>query len=171
MEYRKLGPWDVSSVGLGLMNVSWQGRPGTDPEKRYSHAIAGIHAALDAGVTLLDTADVYAPTWDEMGHNEVLLREALDSWTGDEAARNRVVVATKGGITRSEGEVWGRNGSREYLERAIERSLERLGVDRIQLYQHHRLDPERDLETQIENLGAVKAQGLAEQLGVSNYNL
>jgi len=152
------------------MNVSWKGRPGTDPELRYSHAIPGIHAALDSGITLLDTADVYAPTYDQMGHNELLVKEALDSWQGPQSVRDALVLATKGGITRSEGEVWGRNGSLDYLVSAAEKSIARLGVDSIQLYQHHRLDPSMDLETQIENLGELKKRGLVQQLGVSNYN-
>lgn len=170
METRRLGPWQVSSVGLGLMNVSWKGRPGTDPERRYNHAIPGIHAALDAGVTFLDSADIYAPTWDEVGHNEALVKEALDTWQGPVEAKKALVIATKGGITRSEGEVWGRDGSLDHLLSAIEHSMQMLGVDRIQLYQHHRLDPSIDLETQVENLGELKKRGLAEQIGVSNYN-
>lgn len=170
VKMRRLGPWQVGSVGLGLMNVSWKGRPGTDPELRYSHAIAGIHAALDAGVTLLDSANVYAPTWDQVGHNEILLREALDSWNGPTSVLENLVIATKGGIARSDGEVWGRDGSLDGLLAAIDHSIQMLQVERIQLYQHHRLDPSVALETQIENLGELKTRGLTEQIGVSNYS-
>ena len=170
MKTRRLGPWHVGAVGLGLMNVSWKGRPGTDPVLRVEHAIAGIHAALDAGVTLLDTANVYAPAWNDIGHNEALVKEALDSWQAPAEAKSALVIATKGGITRSEGEVWGRDGSLDHLLAAIDHSMQMLGVSRVQLYQHHRLDPDIDLETQIENLGELKNRGLTEHIGVSNYN-
>lgn len=170
MKTRRLGPWQVSAVGLGCMNVSWAGRAATDPERRYSHAIPGLHAALDAGITLLDTANIYAPTFDTIGHNELVVKEALDTWTGSAEAKAKIVVATKGGITRGPGETWGRNGSLDHLLDAIDKSMTNLGVSQIQLYQHHRLDPHLDLETQIENLGEIKKRGLAQQIGVSNYN-
>src|SRR5690606_6106462 len=96
----------------------------------HDRAMATLHAALDAGVTLLDTADIYAPTWDTMGHNEKLVGEALRSWQGD---RSNIVVATKGGITRS-AEGGGRDGSAAYLRSALEKSLAKLGTDTIDLY-------------------------------------
>ena len=71
-----------------------------------SQAIATIHAALDSGITLIDTADIYAPSWDSMGHNETLVGRAMASYGGN---TDDVVIATKGGITRSEGNVFGRN--------------------------------------------------------------
>ena len=167
MHTRRLGPWQVSALGLGCMNVSWPGRAATDPERRYSHAIPGMHAALDAGVTFLDTANIYAPAWDAIGHNEEVVKEALSMWEGD---KSNLVIATKGGISRSEGEVWGRNGSLDHLLHAVELSMEHLGVDQIQLYQHHRQDPTIDLETQIENFGELKSRGLIQQIGLSNYS-
>lgn len=170
MKTRTIGPLTVSEIGLGCMNVSWPGRSGTDPHQRAEIAIPGIHAALDAGITLLDTADIYAPAWDEMGHNEILVREALDSWSGTAAEKAGIVIATKGGITRSLGEVWGRDGSLDYLLRAAEASRQRLQLDTIPLYQHHRLDPAIDLETQIEHLGALKDRGIIDNIGVSNYS-
>jgi aryl-alcohol dehydrogenase-like predicted oxidoreductase len=169
MKTRSIGPLTVSEIGLGCMNVSWANRSGTDPVTRAEVAIPGIHAALDAGITFLDTADIYAPTWDTVGHNEILVKEAFDSWSGTPEQKSRVVIATKGGITRSPGEKWGRDGSLDYLVRAAEASRERLGVDSIALYQHHRLDPDTPLETQIENMGALKAHGLIDNIGVSNY--
>ncbi len=71
-------------------------------------SIATIHAALDAGVTLVDTADIYAPSWDTMGHNETLVGKAIASYGG---GTDSVVIATKGGITSGEGEQWGLEGS------------------------------------------------------------
>ena len=170
MRTHRLGPWQVSAIGLGCMNVSWKGRAATDPERRYSHAIPGMHAALDSGVTFLDTANIYAPLWDTIGHNELVVKEAIDMWEGTKEQKDNLVVATKGGITRSEGEKWGRNGSLEHLLGAVEKSMANLGVDSIQLYQHHRQDPTIDLETQIENFGELKKRGLIQQIGLSNYS-
>jgi aryl-alcohol dehydrogenase-like predicted oxidoreductase len=152
------------------MNVSWTGGTALDPKTRAESAIPGIHAALDAGVTLLDTADIYAPTWNTMGHNERFVAEALASWSGSAEQKAKVVVATKAGIARRPGEVWGRNGSLDYLLRAAEASAARLGVDRIQLWQHHRLDPSLTFETQVENLFLLRESGIVDQIGVSNYN-
>jgi aryl-alcohol dehydrogenase-like predicted oxidoreductase len=152
------------------MNVSWGGRAATNPQTRVDSAIPGIHAALDAGITLLDTADIYAPTWDSVGHNEIFVREAFDAWSGSPAQKAEVLLVTKGGINRSEGEVWGRNGSLEHMLSAAEASRERLKVDVIDLWQHHRLDASLDFETQCENALELKARGLVKHLGVSNYN-
>lgn len=152
------------------MNVSWAGGAALDPEARAASAIAGIHAGLTAGVMLLDSADIYAPSWDSLGHNEAFVAEALASWNAPQSAKDAVVVATKGGITRRDGEKWGRNGSLDYLLAAAEASRERLGVDMIDLWQHHRLDPALNLETQCENVGQLKARGVVGQIGVSNYS-
>jgi aryl-alcohol dehydrogenase-like predicted oxidoreductase len=167
---RKLGPWQVSAVGLGLMNVSWPHRAATDPQLRVSSAIAGIHAGLDAGCTFLDTADIYAPSFDQVGHNEIFVREALETWSGSAAGKEGVRIATKGGITRSEGEVWGRNASLDYLISAAEASRERLGVEQIDLWQHHRLDPSLSFEQQFENVLELKVRGIVKHVGVSNYD-
>lgn len=167
---RTLGPWKVSAMGLGCMPLSGlpdarlymiEDRPG---------AIGVIHAALDAGVTLLDTADIYAPGWKFFGHNEVLVGEAFRSWNGSAEAKAKVVIATKGGITRGPGESWGRVATRDYLLRAAEASALRLGVEKIQLWQHHRLDTSIPFETQFENVLVLLERGLVEHIGVSNYN-
>ena len=159
-----LGPWRVSNIGLGCMNFTIPGGVGlTEPEK----GISAIHDALDAGLDFLDTADIYAPSWDDFGRNEKYVAEALRAYSGP---KDHIVVATKGGITRRPGEEFGRNGSVDYLLRAAEASCLRLGVEKIQLWQHHRLDPSMEFETQVENLLALKEAGLVEHLGVSNYN-
>lgn len=107
------------------------------PLPEEDDAIRTVHAALDAGVAFIDTADIYAPSWDTMGHNEAIVGKALKAYGG---SLDGVVVGTKGGITRSEGEGWGRDGSIEYLRTAVEASLRRLQVDVIDLYQWHRPD-------------------------------
>lgn len=172
MKQRKLGNKEVSAIGIGCMNVSWIWSNGAalDPVRRLESAIPAIHAGLDAGITLLDTADIYAPTWDEVGHNEVFVAEALASWPGTKEQKAKVLIATKGGITRSEGEVWGRNGTLDYLVQAAEASASRLGVAQLDLWQHHRLDPSIDFETQFESVMELKARGLTKQVGVSNYD-
>lgn len=172
MKQIKLGNRDVSAIGVGCMNVSWIWANGAalDPVRRYESAIPAIHAALDAGITFLDTADIYAPTWRHFGHNELFVAEALRTWNGSPTQKASVVIATKAGITRRPGEVWGRNGSLDYLLRAAEASAARMGVDKIALWQHHRLDPTIPFETQFENVLVLKDRGIVDQIGVSNYD-
>jgi aryl-alcohol dehydrogenase-like predicted oxidoreductase len=133
-----------------------------------AQSIATIHAALDAGVTLIDTADIYAPSWDAMGHNETLVGRAIASYGGDS---DSVVVATKGGITRSEGEQWGRNGSLSYLRSAVEKSLRALQVDVIDLYQWHRPDRWMVYGDVIENFRTLQQEGKIRSIGISNANV
>ncbi len=172
MKSHRLGNRQVSAIGIGCMNPSWAWANGAalDPVRRYEEAIPALQAGMDAGITLFDTADIYAPTWDTMGHNEEFVAEALRTWSGSAEQKANIVIATKGGITRAEGEVWGRNGSLDYLVAAAEASAKRLGVDKIDLWQHHRLDPSIDFETQFENVLELKARGLVDQIGVSNYD-
>lgn len=170
MKTRKLGPWQLSAIGIGCMNQSWPGGSALEPHSRADSAIPALHAAMDAGITFIDTADIYAPTWNSIGHNEKFVAEALATWSGTKEQKAKIVVATKGGIARRPGEVWGRNGSLDYFLRAAEASAARLGVDKIQLWQHHRLDPTIEFETQFENVLTLRQQGLIEQIGVSNYN-
>ncbi len=172
MKQHKLGNRQVSAIGIGCMNVSWIWSNGAalDPVRRQESAIPAIHAALDAGVTLLDTADIYAPTWDAFGHNEIFVAEALRTWSGTKEQKDKVVIATKAGITRQPGERWGRNASLDYLLRAAEASAGRLGVEKIDLWQHHRLDPEIVFETQVANILILKERGIVDQIGVSNYD-
>ena len=120
MRTRQLGPFTVSAIGLGAMPVSMNS---DDKFPSEADAISTVHAALDAGVTLIDTADIYSPSWDTMGHNERIVGRAVRSWGGK---TDDIVIATKGGITRSAGEQWGRDGSLDYLRSAVEKSLQAL---------------------------------------------
>lgn len=158
----------LKNIGFGCMNASWKETAAfaAGPEG----TIAALHAALDNGVRLLDTADIYAPTWNSFGHNERLVAEAVRTWNATTTQKSEVIIATKGGITRGPGESWGRNGSMDYLLRAVEASAGRLGVSQIDLWQHHRLDPKLSLKTQLTSLQAVQAQGIAKRIGVSNYS-
>lgn len=159
---RNLGDLSVSAVGLGCMPMSF-----TDMVDERERAVATIHRALDLGITLLDTANIYSPTWDTIGHNERLVAEALRSYTGS-ADLSAVVVTTKGGITRSVGEEWGRDSSAQGLRAACEASLGALGVDAITLYQHHRHDPSLTYREQMTVLSSLQQSGLVERIGLSN---
>jgi aryl-alcohol dehydrogenase-like predicted oxidoreductase len=160
---RRLGDRTVSAIGLGCMPLS-NGRM-VDQRER---AVATVHAALDAGVTLLDTANIYAPAWDEVGHNETLVAQAVRDWAATSQDRDRVLVTTKGGITRGPGDTWGRDGSASGLRRACEASLRALDVDVIDLYQLHRFDPTIPVVDQVGALLALQQDGLVRMVGVSN---
>ncbi|MCM0621020.1 aldo/keto reductase [Nocardioides bruguierae] len=160
---RTLGPFTVSAIGLGAMPLSMGANVRPDKEQ----AIATVHAALDAGVTFIDTADCYAPSWDTMGHNEALVAEALAAY-GD---TSHVTVATKGGITRADGEVWGRDGSPEHLRAAVEASLRNLRTDVIDLYQWHRPDRWRVYGEVVETFKALQDEGKIKAVGISNANI
>src|SRR5699024_9562557 len=160
---RRIGSLTVSSLGLGAMPLS-MGRGEPAPHDR---AMATIHAALDAGITLLETADIYAPSWDTMGHNEQLVGEALRSWGGD---RSQVVVATKGGITRS-AEDGGRDGSAAYLRSALEKPLTALGTDSVDLYSSPLPDRGIRYADGVEALAARQQEGLISEVGSANANI
>ena len=158
MQTRRIGDRDVSAIGLGAMPLTMDQRP-TEED-----AIATVHAALDAGVTLIDTADAY--TWAERGPgaNEEVVAKALASYGG---STDHVLVATKGGHTR-DGADWGLDGRPEYLRRACEASLRRLGVEAIGLYQHHRPDPDVPYEETMGGLKDLYDAGLIQRAGISN---
>jgi aryl-alcohol dehydrogenase-like predicted oxidoreductase len=161
MQTRRIGDVDVSSIGLGGMPMSIEGRP--DEER----SVATIHAALDAGITLFDTADAYHQHADEVGHNESLIARALASYGGDTSG---VLVATKGGHLRPGDGTWTLNGSPEYLKQAAEASLKRLGADVLGLYQFHRPDPKVPY---AESVGAIRDlldEGKIRFAGISNAN-
>ena len=175
MKTRTIGSFEVTAVGLGCMPLS--DMPPKEPSMLNDRegAIGVIHAALDFGVTLLDTADIYAPTWNTIGHNERLVGEAVRTWNGTPAQKAKLVLATKGGITRDKEEgnwfgISGRSADKHYFFRAVEASALRLGVEQIDIWQHHRLDHFMPYETQFENVLALKEHGYVKHIAVSNVS-
>ena len=163
MKERPLGPGApaVSVVGFGGMPLSLDIRP---PD---SQGIEVLHASLDAGMTLIDTADVYCIDDDDIGHNERLIAKALGSWSGD---RDSIVVATKGGLTRPGG-AWERDGRPDHLRAACERSLTALGVERIDLYQFHAPDPAVPFEESVGAMADLQREGKVRWVGLSNVSV
>jgi aryl-alcohol dehydrogenase-like predicted oxidoreductase len=161
MHDRRIGDTRVSAIGLGAMPLSIEDRP----DERQ--AVATVHAALDAGVTLIDTADAYHIHADEVGHNESLVARALASWPGDGEA---VLVATKGGHLRPGDGSWTVDGDPRYLKRACEDSLKRLGVEAIGLYQFHRPDPRVPYADSVGALRDLLDTGKIRMAGISNAN-
>ena len=153
---RKLAGADVFPIGLGGMPMSLSSRP---PEER---SIRTIHAALDAGVNLIDTADAYSADASDVGHNERLIAKAL------RGRRDGVLVATKGGHTRTPDGGWEVDGSREHLRAACEASLTALETDRIDLYQYHRPDPDVPYAEAIGALKELQDEGKVRWIGISN---
>ncbi|HSL70740.1 MAG TPA: aldo/keto reductase [Longimicrobiales bacterium] len=146
-------------IGLGCMRLS------ALPDR--TAAIAVIHAALDAGATLLDTADVYAPDDRQIGHNERLVAAALAAWPGD---RSRIEIATTGGLRRT-GQPWRPDGRARHLRAACEASLRALDVERIDLYQLHVVDPRTPLETSVRVLAALQREGKIRRIGLCNVTV
>jgi len=155
METRKLGSQglEVSAQGLGCMGMSEFYGPGDEAE-----SVATIHRALDLGVRFLDTADMYGPFT-----NEELVGRAI------RGRRNEVAVATKFGIVRdpSNPTVRGISGRPEYVRQAAEGSLRRLGVDHIDLYYQHRVDPSVPIEETVGAMGRLVEEGKVRFLGLS----
>src|SRR2546421_3070066 len=149
MRMRTLGPLEVPVVGLGCNNF------GRRVDRKATRDV--IVAAIDAGVTFLDTADTYG-----RGESEQFIGDAL----GD-GRRDRVVLATKFGKEMGDGAT--RRGSRAYIRRALDASLERLQTDRVDLYQHHEEDPDTPLEETIATLDELVREGKIRAYGTSNY--
>lgn len=163
MRFRRIGDRTVSAIGLGGMPLSIEGRPDRD------RAIATIHAALDADITLIDTADAYTLDADGQGHNELLIAEALASYSGD---TSQVLVATKGGLIHRDGDQqWERNGTVEHLKRAAHASRDRLGVDSIDLYQFHAPDPMVDYRESMTAIRDLLDEGVMRMAGISNASI
>ncbi len=161
MKTRTLGTTTVSAIGLGGMPMSIEGRPDR------ARSLATIHAALDAGVTFIDTADAHHLEATDVGHNEELIAEALRTWSGDASS---VLVATKGGHLRPGDGSWTQDGSPEHLKSAVKDSARRLGVEQIGLYQFHRPDPEVDYADSVGAIRDLLDEGVIAQAGVSNAN-
>lgn len=139
--------------------MSIEGRPDED------RSIRTIHAALDAGVTFIDTADAYHRDANEVGHNESLIARAISSYGSD---TSNVIVATKGGHLRPGDGSWTQNGHPDYLKEAAKASLQRLGGDAIDLYQYHRPDPDVPYEDSIGALKELLDEGVIRMAGISN---
>lgn len=158
MQTRRIGDVQVSAIGLGAMPMSIEGRPDE------ARSIATIHAALDAGVTLIDTADAYHQDADEVGHNESLVAKALSSHDRG----GEVLVATKGGHLRPGDGSWTLDGSPEHLKAACDASLSRLGVEAIDLYQFHRPDPRVPYADSVGAVRDLLDAGKIRMAGISN---
>ncbi len=154
---RRLGSSDltVGPIGLGCMGMSWAYDPG---ERDDDHSIEVIRRALDLGVTLIDTADMYGPHT-----NEQLVGRALED------RRDEAVLATKCGLVVDDPEAFSmhRDGRSEHVREAIDGSLERLGTDHVDLYQLHRTDPDVPVEETWGALAEVVAAGKARAIGMS----
>lgn len=162
MRQRAIGTTTVSAIGLGCLSLSIDGRP---DEK---DSIAAIHAALDVGVTLIDTADSYCQGRGEAGHNERLVARALASWGGDSSD---IIVATKGGHVWLGDDSLGVDGSPEHLRAAAEASLRALATDEIGLYQFHRPDPDVPYADSVGVLKELLDAGKIRMAGISNASV
>jgi aryl-alcohol dehydrogenase-like predicted oxidoreductase len=159
-----VGRTEVGAVGLGLMTFD---QTGTQPREQL---LDTVRAALDAGVTLFDTADAYGPGEergaDAQGANETLIAGILDEL----GVRDRVLLATKGGHVRADGGAWDLDSSHDHLVSAVDASLRRLKVDQIALWQHHRPDPKVDYADVLQTLKEIHDSGKVRMVGLSNAN-
>jgi aryl-alcohol dehydrogenase-like predicted oxidoreductase len=157
-----VGRTEVGAIGLGLMTFD---QTGTQPREQLA---ATVRAALDAGITLFDTADAYGPGDDlgagAQGENERLIAGLLDEL----GVRDRVLLATKGGHVRTDEGLWEVDSRPEHLRRAVDDSLGRLGVEQIALGQHHRPDPDVAYEDVVGTLQEIHATGKVRMVGLSN---
>jgi aryl-alcohol dehydrogenase-like predicted oxidoreductase len=162
MKTRTIGDVTVGAIGLGAQNLSVAGRPSREV------AVATIHAAIDAGVTLIDSSDAYTTEAEGQGHNELLIAEALKSYRGD---HSNVLVSTKGGLVFRDDGPWDRVGTPEHLIASARDSRRRLGVESIGLYHLHRPDPKRDFGASVEALRDLLDDGVIRMVGLSNVSV
>jgi aryl-alcohol dehydrogenase-like predicted oxidoreductase len=160
-----VGRLEVGAIGLGLMTFD---QTGSQPREQLARTVV---TALEAGVTLFDTADAYGPGEQlgprAQGENELLIASLLDEL----GVRDRVVLATKGGHVRTDGGGWAEDSSRAHLVQAVDDSLRRLGVEQLTLWQHHRPDPNVAYEDVIETLSDIADSGKVRMIGLSNADL
>ena len=159
MPRRWCGPLEVGAVGLGCMPMSWGY---TVDEADDAQIRATLHRAVELGVTLLDTADVYGPYTNE---------EIIGRFVVAGGLRDQVQIATKVGLTPIDTTSYGRDGSPEHVRKACDASLHRLGVDEIDLYQLHRIDPEVPLEETWGAMAELVADGKVRHLGLSEVSI
>ncbi len=152
---------ELSAIGLGGMALSIDGRPSE------AAAVRVVHEALDLGVTLIDTADVYCMDDADIGHNERLIAKAVRSWSGDATS---IVIASKCGLRRPNGD-WVTDGRPAHLRAAVDKSLAALGVERITLHQLHAPDDRVPLADSVGELARLRAEGKIEHVGLSNVSV
>ncbi|WP_432496713.1 aldo/keto reductase [Kineococcus auxinigenes] len=155
-----LGGKTVHRLGYGAMRITGPGIWG--PPKDHDEAVRVLRRSVELGVTFIDTADSYGPFV-----SEDLIKEALHDGTG----YGDVVIATKGGLTRHGPDVWPPLGRPEYLRQCILMSLRRLGVERIDLWQLHRIDAKVPREEQFGEIKSFLDEGLAKQVGLSEVDV
>jgi aryl-alcohol dehydrogenase-like predicted oxidoreductase len=159
-----VGRHEVGAIGLGLMTFD---QTGTQPREQL---LATVRAALDAGVTLFDTADAYGPG-DELGAEAQGANERLVAGLLDElGVRDRVLLATKGGHVRTEGGGWATDSTADHLKSAVDARLDRLGVEPIALWQHHRPSSKTPYDEVIGTLKEIADSGKVAMVGLSNAN-
>jgi aryl-alcohol dehydrogenase-like predicted oxidoreductase len=151
------GDLTVNRMGFGAMRVTGPGIWGDPPDR--AAALAVLRRVIELGVNLIDTADSYGPFV-----SEDLIAEALRPYPAD------LVIATKGGLTRTGPEQWHPVGRPEYLIQCVEMSLRRLKLERIDLYQFHEIDAQVPLEESLGALTVMQDQGKIRHIGVSNFN-
>ena len=150
----------ISGIGYGGMHLSISGRPPEDVGRRV------LNAAIDAGVSFIDTADVYCLDDSDIGHNERLIASVLR----ERSDGDRIRVATKGGLRRPKG-AWTNDGTPKHIREACEKSLRALGVDQIFLYQFHAPDPAFPFEKSVETFAQLQREGKCLYIGLSNVTV
>jgi len=147
--------FEFSAIGIGAMPLSW--------DVAHDDAVAVLTHAFDVGLTLVDTADIYSPSAETVGHNERIVGDAVRAWAGE---RQKIFVLTKNGLRRN-GEDWWRDNSPEWMLRAAEHSNEALGLtpDCIAV---HRINRDQSLVDCIEGMVAIRDRGLTRSIGLSN---
>lgn len=150
-------PLTVRRLGFGAMRITGPGIWGSPPDEQ--RAIAVLRRAVELGVDFIDTADSYGPYV-----SEDLIREALHPYDG-------LVIATKGGLTRQGPDEWAAVGRPEYLRQCVQMSLRRLGVDRIDLWQLHRIDDRVPREEQFGVIREMQQEGLIRHVGLSEVSV
>jgi hypothetical protein len=154
----KVGDFTVHRLGYGAMRLTGPGIWGLPKDR--SNAIRVLRRAVELGVNFIDTSDAYGPNT-----NEELIAEALHPYSSG------LVIATKGGLTRPGPDIWERNGRPSHLKQACEASLQRLRVERIDLYQLHAIDPQVPLEESLGALARLQQEGRIRHIGVSNFTV
>ena len=152
------GDLTVHRLGFGAMRTTGEGVLGEPDDVEAVKDV--LEHAVDLGVDLIDTADSYGP-----GTSERLIREAIHPYPED------LVIATKGGLLRTLDGDWLRHGDPDYLENALQCSLDRLGVEAIDLYQFHRPDPDTPFEESVHRLAELKDRGQIRHVGLSNVSV